>query len=81
MQDTSRAASERYHELLRSRAPHDRLAQAMALTRSVRELAVAGIRQRHPEATEAEVKVRLAVRLYGREVAARLFSNVPPDAI
>jgi hypothetical protein len=70
----------RYHELLRAREPHQRLAQAVALTRMVRQLAEAGIRQRHPNAPDDEVRVRLTVGLYGRDVAAATFrrSSAPP---
>jgi hypothetical protein len=81
MLDTGAEASRRYHELLRARAPHERLAQALALTKMVRELAVAGIRSRHPDASPEEVRVRLAVRLYGREAARRLFGELPSDAV
>lgn len=52
----------------------------MRLSLGVRELALAGIRESHPEATEDELRVRLTVRLYGREVAQRLFGTVPDDA-
>ena len=80
MQDTSSAAQARYYELLRS-MPGERRMQAMVrLSRAVRELALAGIRERHPTATEAELQVRLTVRLYGRAVAQRLFESVPGDA-
>ena len=79
--DTSPEADARYHELLRAQTPAQRLEQAAALTRAVRELAIAGIRQRHPAATDAEVRVRLTVRLYGREVAARLHGELPDDAV
>src|ERR1019366_6022181 len=78
-QDTTPAAAPRYHELLRSQSPASRLAQAAALTRAVRQLAEAGIRQRHPGASDAEVRIRLAVRIYGRDVATRLFGAVPAD--
>jgi len=81
MQDTSSAAHDRYHALLRAQKPYERLAQAMALTQMVRELAEAGIRQRHPGVSDAEVRVRLTVRLYGRETAQRLFREIPDDAI
>jgi hypothetical protein len=55
--------------------------QAMLrLSRAVRELALAGIRERYPTATEPELRVRLTVRLYGRAVAQRLFESVPADA-
>jgi hypothetical protein len=79
--DTAGRALDRYHELLRAAPPYQRLAQALALTRAVRTLAIAGIRQRHPSASEREVQIRLAVRLYGRAAAQRLFGELPPDAV
>ena len=78
--DTSPAAAARYHELLRAMPPECRLEAAMRLSRGVRALALAGIRELFPDADEQELKVRLTVRLYGREVAARLFDSVPADA-
>ena len=79
--DTGSAAVDRYHQLLRAQAPHERLEQANALTQAVRELAVAGLRTRHPDADDQEIRLRLVVRLYGRDVARRLFGQVPADAI
>jgi hypothetical protein len=79
--DTDPASTARYHELLRAQAPHQRLAQAAALTRMTRQLALAGIRRRHPVASGEEVRARLIVRLYGREVAERLCGAVPVDAV
>ena len=79
--DTSPAAVARYHELLRAQAPHQRLEQANALIAATRELAIAGIRARHPDASPAELRVRLTVRLYGREVAGRIFGELPADAV
>ena len=81
MLDTSEEKRARYHELLRQQAPYDRLAQAMRLSRSVRELALAGIAMRHPGASEHELRVRLAVRLYGRVLAQRVYGQLPSDAI
>lgn len=80
-EDTSAAAIARYHQLLRAQAPHQRLEQTSALIAAVRELAIAGIRARHPDASPQEVRKRLTVRLYGREVAARLFGDLPADAV
>ncbi len=80
MTDTSPAADARYHELLRSLPPERRLDAAMKLSRAVREMALAGIRELFPKATEQELRVRLTVRLYGRDVASRLFGSVPADA-
>lgn len=81
MRDTTRRSNERYHELLRLRAPHERLEAAMRLSRGVRALAEAGIRQRFPAADASEVRVRLTARLYGRVAATRLFGPIPDDAI
>jgi hypothetical protein len=81
IEDTSPAALDRYHELLRAQAPYQRLAQAMAFSRTVRELAVAGIRLRHPAASERELRVRLVVRLYGPSAGRRLFGQIPADAV
>ncbi len=80
-EDTSPEQLRRYHELLRSMTPAQRLRQAAALTMAVRTMAIAGIRQRHPNATEEEVRARLAVRLDGRAAARRLCREIPDDAV
>lgn len=79
--DTSEAADIRYHELLCRLSPERRLESAMKLSRGVRELAIAGIRHRHPNAGEQEVRVRLTALLYGRNTALRLFGTVPDDVV
>jgi hypothetical protein len=71
--DTSPAAQKRYQELLSQRTPAERLRIAISLSRSVRELAVAGIREAHPNASERFVAAKLAERLYGTAVAVRLY--------
>ena len=76
VQDTSREADGRYFELLRARSPAERAAILAGLNASVRRLAVASIREKHPGASEREVAARLAERLYGIEVRARLFPDV-----
>lgn len=81
MVDTSPQADARYHELLRRMPPEKRLEAAMRLSLAVRELALAGLRARHPGADEQELRVRLTVRLYGRDCARRLFGQVPDDAM
>jgi hypothetical protein len=80
VRDTSPAANARYHELLRAMAPEKRLEAAMKLSQAIRAMAMAGLRESFPQADEHERKVRLTVRLDGREAAARLFGSVPADA-
>jgi hypothetical protein len=78
--DTSVQAQIRYTELLRAMQPYQRLAKVLSLSNSVRTIAKAGIRQRHPEAGPRELDIRLAVRLFGRADAERIFGSVPSDA-
>jgi len=79
MRDTSEPALERYYELLRERTPLARLTTAISLSSAVRELAESSIRAAEPGAPPGVVRARLALRLYGREVAARLFPGVQLD--
>ena len=70
--DTSEAASNRYFELLRRRTPAERA----TILAGLRQLAESGVRAAFPSASDREVKARVAARLYGVEVAERLFSDV-----
>ena len=80
-EDTTPRQINRYHELLREMTPGERLRKVAALSRAVRDLAEAGIRQRHPGAPAEEIRARLAVRLYGRKSAVRLCQRVPDDEV
>jgi hypothetical protein len=79
MRDTSDESEKRYYDLLRAQAPLDRLATAVKLSSAVRGLAVAAILQDDPQAPPDVVRAKLAERLYGREVRARLFPGVSFD--
>ncbi len=81
MRDTTPAAADAYFQLLRNAAPAERLRAAIAMTSAVRALAEAGIRERHAGATDDEINVRLAVRLYGRAAVATVFASIPDDAV
>jgi hypothetical protein len=81
MRDTSAAQQEEYFARLRALTPEERLQIASRLTRGGRQLALIGIKLAHPNAADVELHARLAVRLYGREVARRLFAEVPADAV
>jgi hypothetical protein len=48
-----------------------------SLTRACQELAVAGIRLRHPNAPEREIRMRLAALWIDREVMIRVFGWDP----
>ena len=77
--DTSPKANARYFELLRQAGPERRLAICLGLSRATRDLAIAGIKQAHPDRllSADELRQKLAERLYGAEVARRVFAGRP----
>lgn len=79
MRDTSEPSLARYYELLGAQTPLARLTTAVTLSSAVRKLAESSIRAADPSASASVVKARLALRLYGREVASRLFPGVDLD--
>ncbi len=81
LRDTSAAALDRYFELLRALSPEARLRKASALTHAVRQLAIAGIRLQYPHASPEEVRMHLAMRLYGADPTRRMFGRVPNEPI
>jgi hypothetical protein len=71
--DTSKEAEQVYLKLLRD-APLWRKAEMVnSLTRACQEMAAAGIRLRHPGASEEEVRMRLAALWLSRESMIRVF--------
>jgi hypothetical protein len=77
--DTSPKANARYFQLLRQAGPERRLAICASLSRATRELAIAGIKQAHPGRllSDGEIRQKLAERLYGAQVARRVFAGRP----
>lgn len=71
--DTSAEARRVQVEIWRSMSPTQKAALIDRLSAEIRELALVGIRQRHPEATELEQQRHLAVLLHGPEVVEEAF--------
>jgi hypothetical protein len=63
--------------LLREAPPWRKFELMMSLNRMARALAMNGLRQRHPEAGEAELRRRLAALLYGEELAEKAYGPLP----
>lgn len=63
-------ALERYTQLLRAQTPADKARTLVALCSGTRRLALAGLRARHPGASEEELLDLLAGFLYGPKVEA-----------
>ena len=74
--DTSSAMERLQIDLWRRMTPLDKARAVRQLTRATQALALAGIRQRHPHASERECRLRLAVLKLG----PRLAVLVEPDA-
>lgn len=75
--DTAPAVAAEYRRRIGRLSAAERLERAARLTDGVRKLAIAGLRHRHPRATDAELRWRLAALLYGRTTAERLFGPLP----
>ena len=72
MLDTSPGERARYFSMLAALTPADRARKVAELSRAARDLARAGIRLAHPEASATDIELELVARLYGRAVAGRL---------
>ena len=77
--DTVPAMAQRYHQRIGALPGPRRLEIAAQLSAGVRAMAEAGLRHRHPRASDEEIRCRLTALLYGRSVAERLFPPVPDD--
>lgn len=80
MLDTSPEAKRFYFERLSSMTCSERLALMRESSRMIRSIAEAAVRREHPDASPAELRARLGVRLYGREIVERVLGTVPADA-
>jgi len=71
--DTSPEAEQVLIELLRRAPAWRRLQLTDQMSATVRNLSMAGVRSRHPLASEAEVRRRFADLHLGPELAARVY--------
>jgi hypothetical protein len=74
--DTSPEIEQRQVERWRTMSPAEKAAVVSGLTITAYELAMAGIRQRHPGASPREQFLRLAVITLGRDLAARVYPEI-----
>ena len=71
MRDTSTTALQRQREAFRRMPPEQRLAVAAEMSDEIRAVAESGIRQRHPDYSDDEIREELVVILLGRKEAMR----------
>jgi hypothetical protein len=70
---TSPEAERAQVELGRRMSPLEKLRAVTEISRAVQQLSLAGIRLRHPEASDRECMLRLAVLKLGRQLACRVY--------
>jgi hypothetical protein len=83
--DTRPEAEAALIKLLRQAPPWRKLHMVGQLNQTVRTLALSGLRQRHPQATDQELRRRLADLLLGPDLAAQVYGPLPeqeaPDVV
>ena len=75
--DTDPDVEERQIEVWRRMTPAEKLRIVSELVRGSEELALAGLKQRHPAATGRELELRLAALRLGRDTMLRWFDWDP----
>ncbi len=75
--DTSPEIEQRQIEAWRRMPPWEKLRIVAELMRATEELAVAGIRERHPDATPREIQLRRGALRIDRETMIRAFGWDP----
>lgn len=76
--DTDPTVERVWLELLRQAPAWRKLHMLDEMNQAVRELALAGLRQRHPHDSSARLLRRLADILSGEELAMRAYGPLPP---
>ena len=66
-------------ELLRGASPARKVAVVLSANRTARELALTGLRERHPGESPARLRRRLADLWLGPELAAKAYGRLSAD--
>ena len=77
--DTSPEQLARHAALIRAMTPKQRADALRAVDRGVRRLAMAGLRARHPGASDRELVIRHFAAVHGPELAARVYGWSPGE--
>ena len=74
--DTPLEIEQRQIEAWRRMTPAEKLELVVALSRSTSDMALAGIRDRYPDAPPREQFLRLAMLILGAELARRAYPEI-----
>lgn len=75
--DTSPKMEALQIQLWRQASPTRKMQMVAQLNQSARMLALAGLRSQYPQASEAELRRRLAGLLLGEELARKAYGELP----
>jgi hypothetical protein len=75
--DTSQQAHEIQVRLYRAMAPEQRSELALRMSDDVRRIAAEGIKQRHPDYSDRDVRRALVGLLYGSDAATKIWPGEP----
>ena len=76
--DTSHEAHALQRQTFRRMTPQQRVAAAAEMSEEVRALAETGLRSRHPDYSDEEIRLALVEILLGRELAAKVRNQPTP---
>jgi hypothetical protein len=75
--DTTPAAEERQHEIFRQMSGERKLLLAMEFSDQIRDIAMEGLRRRHPSASEEALKAIFIKEIYGVTMPQRIERAIP----
>jgi len=78
--DTSPKMEALQIQLLRKASPARKMEMLEQLNASAHKLALSGLRSRHPQASEAELRRRLAGLLLGEDLASKVYGEMDDAA-
>ena len=77
LSDTTPDAQRKHFELMGRLTPEQKLSMAFALTDAMRQLVLADLRHRFPEADDEEIRRRFIARVLPRETVIRAYGFDP----
>lgn len=78
-EDTDQRTEEVLVRMLRQAPPWRKMQMVAELNATVKLMLLAGLRQRYPNASETELRQRLAGLLLGEELARKVYGDLPDD--
>ena len=75
--DTTPEAQRKHYELMRKLSPEKRLSLALALTDATRQMVLADLKHRFPQADDIEIRNRFIARVLPRQDVIRAYGFDP----